>query len=110
VYDVERQERKILESIKKQLEYNLRMVNRLLKAAKPPRLKGEREVTARIQTILSKIKRHGGRVSRTTLGEIAASIGMAPTSVGALYGAGYIKLDPKNNGYVVLGDRAVKKV
>ncbi|MEM4408865.1 MAG: hypothetical protein QXI19_09000, partial [Candidatus Caldarchaeum sp.] len=57
------------------------------------------------EAILSKIKKAGGRVTKAQLGEIVASAGMPPTSVGSLYGAGYLKADPSNKKYVILGDK-----
>lgn len=104
-FDMERQQRKTPEAVRRHLAQDLKAVDRLLKQAKAPRIWRDQEVAKRIQSILTKIRKAGGRVSKAALGEIAASAGMPPTSVGLLNGPGYIKTDPNDKRYVVLGDR-----
>lgn len=127
---MERQEKKILETIKKRLDAiekrvtaqrkqhwevlleslrsSGRSIERLLRQARAPRIESDGQIAQRVQRIISQVKKAGGRVSKRQLGEIVASFGMSPNSVGALYGAGYLKSDPSNKDFVVLGNKPVK--
>lgn len=102
---MERQEKKFLESIKKGLEQDLLRVNQLLKQASAPRLERPADGVRRAESIVKAIRSKGGRVSREQLATIAVSMGIIATAVGALYQAGYVKKDPRDNKFIVVGPK-----
>ncbi len=103
---LERQERVLLEAVKRRLEQDLQAVNRLLKSASAPKLESRGDSSRRALSIVQAVKAKGGHVKKSELADIASSRGMIETSVGSLYQGGWLRKDPKDDNITILGPRA----
>jgi hypothetical protein len=103
---LERQERVLLEGVKRRLEQDLQAVNRLLKSTSAPKLEKRGEASRRALSIVHEVKARGGRVTKSALADIVSARGMMETAVGSLYQGGWLKKDPRDYEYTILGPRA----
>lgn len=87
---MERSERQRLEGIQRRLNDASKFVADLLKRAERPRLRSQREVTKRVQSILQDVRSGKGTVTQQQLRSIVTKHGMPFTAVGALYAGGYL--------------------
>ena len=101
---MERSERIRLQSIQTSLKRNLAAVEALLRTAQPPKRLSNKQVRARARAICQDIKARGGAVQKDQLREIIAKHGMAFTSVGALFGGGYLRESSKG---ITVGKRGI---
>lgn len=103
---LERQERVLLEAVKRRLEQDSHAVNRLLKSARAPKLESRGDSSRRALSIVQAVRAKGGRVKKSELADIASARGMIETSVGSLYQGGWLRKDPKDDNITILGPKA----